>query len=293
MVKGEQLVVRANCSLNEATDSIAEAYGTAQGHRADENGYWTSPPKGDLRNTPRKRQNSTGCTELQPVLDRESALDRAAIMTARKHMAFLWREDEDVKLYHQSINAASTFSRKEITGAVNHYGAAIKEEVVQKLSGSTEPVTLAIDSVKNINDHHIYSVNLLQGGRSYFYCGWNIKFHTDIGAIAADMLVPIIDDLLQRNVHIVAIISDNGPPMKSCRIITANRCKLLQIGCAAHLLHNTLGRMGDKHTLLKVIEPFKKTVSVFTQRKEAQNELDERGIPRVTFHCGCLLELVA
>jgi hypothetical protein len=159
--------------------------------------------------TPLRASSSVGLPQ-----DRVAA---TAVMVASSRLALRWFDRPWVKEWQEAMGVAHTIGRTGATAAVLTEGAKVKESVIRRLAESRAPVTIALDSVTNINQHKIYSMVLHCKRESWFYTLWSIGNATDTGEAAAAQLLATVSHLRQQGLRIVALVTDSASNMVQLR----------------------------------------------------------------------------
>ena len=144
----------------------------------------SSPPK-RIRKRP-SADSSSPIRSTSSVMSPRSSIDQCmAIMLAGSRLPLHWLTLSHVTDWLAAMGSTYSPTLLQVTAAVKKYGQETKQTVVEHLVKLRKPVTVATDSVTNVNHHKIYSVVLHCDGASWYYCSWNIVYRTDSSEDAA------------------------------------------------------------------------------------------------------------
>ena len=103
-----------------------------------------------------------------------------------------------------------TMSRDTVTEKTVVHAKKVRDSTIKDfLAGSTRYVTLAIDGWTNVRKAKVYNVMLLRGGNAYYYKSIENVVEKNGTAYIVNALDPIIMELLDQDVNIVAMVTDN------------------------------------------------------------------------------------
>ena len=114
----------------------------------------------------------------------------------------------------------------------------------------------------NVKHHKIYSVVLHSGGSAWYYTSWNCKHDVDSSESAAAKLIEVIKELQSENVLIVALVTDNASNMVGARKLVNAATGVLDVGCAAHVVHNSAMHLLNDAGLNSILDPFNKVITL-------------------------------
>ena len=205
-------------------------------------------------------------------------LKATALMVASSRLALRWFSLPFVREWQLAIGGTRLVGREAATDAVRQYGTETKKDTICYLAGSNQTVTVAVDSVTNVNQHKVYSVVLLSEGKAWFYCLWSIGNETDTGVAAAAKLSRIITNLQQDGVRIVAVVSDNASNMVLARSSLADEFQLLDVGCAAHLIHNSAMQLLSAEALDPLLSRFDEITKQYREDKQLRAAMQRQSV---------------
>lgn len=198
-------------------------------------------------------------------------------MVAASGTSLRWFRRAFVQQWFAAIGALFSFTTADVTTLISKHGKLTKEAVLNRLVHSSAPVTVATDSVTNINGDKIYSVLLLADGEAWYHSSWSIGKRPDSGIeLAHTRISPLIQELRLSGMTVIAFVTDSAPGMIESRREVANVTGVLDIGCAAHLVHNSACHLIDDILLKPVLEPFHQVMVSYLE-KRFRNSLDNAG----------------
>lgn len=198
---------------------------------------------------------------------KRECLKDTAYMMASTYLPFRWFRSDVVQRWFTSLGSTFQPTIDEVKLAVMVNGQQVMFDTVKALSSSQSAVTLAVDSVTNVNHHKIYSVCLLHEGQPWFYGSWNIRHSEDLAAKAHGVLSQCVQYLKAHCVNVAAITTDNASTMVQLRRRLEAEFGILGVGCAAHLVHNSATY------LIERLEPILKPFNVFLQQYKEDKKL--------------------
>ena len=180
----------------------------------------------------------------------------------------LWR----LLRYVQSLNSIKECGRRAIKDAQAVEATSITEKIYKLLRGKT--VTLAIDGWTDVNKTKVHNVVILHEGVAYYYKGIFLCKKKSSAINILHELRPIIDDLLEHKIYVVAFAADDAKVMNTLY----NKVKiiypwLVQVRCVAHTLQLIIKYMLEQPAAKPILCELFATISFFERNSALQNQL--------------------
>ena len=183
-------------------------------------------------------------------------------------------------------------SRKMIHDEQAAIANEMRGDILRKLNGRA--VTVAIDGWTDVNKTKVTNVVLLSGGTAYYWAGIFNKSETNGGDYVAKKMIPILLQLRQEGVDIVALATDNEAAMVNTHTIISNYTindtlpfnELIHIRCAAHTINLIVQELLIHSTVAPIIKDMKETIYFIRNNKMFRHKFlalqqDENKSPRI------------
>ena len=127
--------------------------------------------------------------------------------------------------------------RRALKAAVGTLAEQIHRRVVQRITGGTAPVTVAIDGWTNVRQTKVTNVVLLCGGTAFYWCSISNTYAANTAQWLEEQLTPKLRELLELGIRFTALVADN----ESVNGALFGRLQtpfpfLIRVPCAAHTI---------------------------------------------------------
>lgn len=134
-------------------------------------------------------------------------------------------------------STAAVPRRNPVKAAGAALTARTREAVVQRITGGTVPVTVAIDGWTNVRHTKVTNVLLLCSGVAYYWCSIPNTYAANTAEWLEQQLTPRLQELVQLGIRVSALIADN----ESVNTALFDRLRtpfpfLIRVPCAAHTI---------------------------------------------------------
>jgi len=209
---------------------------------------------GDKNNNEFKDKNDL--IVLNDIND-DSVYTLFSIVFAKKSLPYSLIEDKHfnlaIEMYSKVPNLImSAYKLKEKT-LIN--GEKIYKDVINNLSKNKTPITLAIDGWTNVRSNKVTNILLMSNGNANFYSSIENYSSNNKADWLVSQLEIKINELINNNVIIVAITTDNENLMKAvCKKLKIIYPVLIDIPCCSHLFQLCLKSICDIDEINKVVK---------------------------------------
>lgn len=189
-------------------------------------------------------------------------------------------DNEDIRRAFYAFKSATCELPCRQTAAVKRILIAnkVREETIIYLKSASvsSPVTIAIDGWTNTRKDKITNIMLLCNSRAFYYTSIVNKFRRNTADWIAPRLEEIIQGIIDHEIRISGIISDNESTNSSAFDLISHKYPfLLHIPCAAHTIQLGLKKILNLPEIQSIINTSSDIVQHFTDNKQARLDLRE------------------
>lgn len=133
--------------------------------------------------------------------------------------------------------------------------AEMKKNIISRINGNEVPVTVALDGWTNCRHSKVINILLFHDHVPFYWDTVENAFERNDGNIMYKYVYPILKNLMDKNVKIIAITMDNASPNKKLyKLLREEMPMLLNIPCAAHVLQLCVRRILKLPEILPIIK---------------------------------------
>ena len=153
-------------------------------------------------------------------------------------------------------------------------GNKIKNDIINNLKISRQPITLAIDGWTNVRSNKVINLMLIVNGNIYYYDSIENKEKRNTKEYLLELFEEKINVMLSQGLNLIAITTDNEILMKStCNDLVKKFPILLDIPCAAHLIQLCLKTICNSNNFKHTIDAIINLLNKFKNKKKNRLKL--------------------
>lgn len=167
-------------------------------------------------------------------------------------------------------------NRKQLRTSIINEGALTCDKMLQNISNNEETVTIALDSLTNLCNTKVINIMLIASGIPYYHSSIMDKTVTNTAEWYADTMIPIIQELMNRNLKVVALTCDTEATMKLfTKLIAKKYPVILPIPCGAHVLQLCLKHICNCEPIKSILSQVFKLIDAILNNKQKRVQLHE------------------
>jgi hypothetical protein len=164
-------------------------------------------------------------------------LDATALFFATSPLGHMTADTDTFAAFCNAIRSSTCAlpHRKAVKGAISRLAARMKETILQRLRGSSSPVTVAIDGWTNVRQTKVTNVVLLCAGVAYYWRSIPNTYDANTAEWLEQQLTPVLRELHQAGIRFSALVADNEAVNDAlwARLLEPFPF-LIRVPCAAH-----------------------------------------------------------
>ena len=218
---------------------------------------------------PESVKRQTTLPSMLAAASNASLPEQVALFFAANHIAYNVADSATfIALCHALRNSSAPPPRRTaVKNAVGTLADKMRTAVVQRITGGTAPVTVAIDGWTNVRHTKVTNVVLLCSGVAFYWCSIPNTYDANTAEWLRDQLAPRLQELVAHSIRFTALVADNES-VNDALFVKLQRSFpfLIRIPCAAHTIQlvvkqiMTLKRFADTlDTVRSIISRFEKS----------------------------------
>jgi hypothetical protein len=165
-------------------------------------------------------------------------------------------------------------NRKKLRDIILTEGNKINENMLNKLSSSAQPITIALDGWTNVRSNKVTNLLLISNGTSYFYTSIENTNSQNKTEWIVSQLEEKIKFLVSKKINVIAMATDNENLMKSvCKKIKLLFPVIISVPCAAHIVQLCLKKICEIKTIESMIDKVTDIIYLIKCRKKNKTQL--------------------
>lgn len=174
------------------------------------------------------------------------------------------------------LNSNYKITKSKLRDAIISEGEKTNNEMLDTLSASNQPITLALDGWTNMRSNKVTNILLICSGIAYYYT--SIENNKNLNNL--EWLVPKITEnielLVKRGLNIIAITTDNENLMKAlCKKIKMIFPVLINIPCSAHIIQLCFKKICHNEKIKLIIDKTMEYINTIKNNKKNKIKLLE------------------
>jgi hypothetical protein len=165
-------------------------------------------------------------------------------------------------------------SKAQLRELIISDGNKIKQNIMDILRSSSQPVTLAIDGWTNIRSNKIINLLLISNGNIYYYDSIENKDKNNNKEFLVCMLTEKINVLINNCINLIAITTDNEILMKTTSKELIKKFPILiDIPCSAHIIQLCLKSICKLNIFKDIVDKIIEIINNFKNNKDYRLKL--------------------
>ena len=165
--------------------------------------------------------------------------EQTALFFATNHIAYNVADSASFRSFCDTIRSttAPPPHRRALKSAVASLAERLHTRVVQRITGGTAPVTVAIDGWTNVKQTKVTNLLLLCSGVAFYWCSIPNTYDANTAQWLEQQLTPHLQRLIALGIRFTALVADNESVNGAlfARLQTPFPF-LIRVPCAAHTI---------------------------------------------------------
>jgi len=205
-----------------------------------------------------------------------SLVQQTALFFATNHIAYNVADSASFRSFCAALrgSTAAVPGRRAVKNAVADLAESTRSAVVQRITGQTAPVTVAIDGWTNVRHTKVTNLLLLCSGVAYYWCSIPNTYAANTAEWLASALTPRLEGIVELGIRFVALVADNEAVNGALfdRLVTPFPF-LIRIPCAAHTIQLVVRQIMALTKFRRTLEGMQSILSSFERQKAERMRL--------------------
>jgi hypothetical protein len=237
-------VTAGSSSQTDSADSVVDMILDSDSAAAPGPGAAVGHKRGSSAVSAASNHSAAKRAAVQPTLQAAfmngnniALLDATALFFATSPLGHMTADTDTFAAFCNAIRTSTCAlpHRNAVKGAISRLAARMKETILQRLRGSSSPVTVAIDGWTNVRQTKVTNVVLLCSGVAYYWRSIPNTYDANTAEWLEQQLTPVLRELHQAGIRFSALVADNEAVNDAlwARLLEPFPF-LIRVPCAAH-----------------------------------------------------------